>query len=210
MDSWRCGHRGIHQKIKGAKQRGKKKQQEKGLISKLAKEPWFVISGVPLVIHYSTSSSNQKSSPSLNRLGLYLSYCYFALSSFSFTVWRRGLLLWWWLGNQGASWLTVFDWWGWRKTKHSPVLLDPTRHTLTFRRLPTRSASLRTPTSSSLYTFSLLPLSEPAVVIPVLLPSRFNAATSSSCSPFVIFLLPQVLVVWPLLGSLATAVARQL
>lgn len=86
------------------------------------------------------------------------------------------------------------------------MLLDPTRHTLTFRCLPTRSASLRTPTSSSLCTFSLLPFSVPVVVIPVFLSSLFNSA-ASSCSPFIIFLLAQVLVVWPLLGSLATAVA---
>lgn len=94
------------------------------------------------------------------------------------------------------------------------------RHTLTFRRLPTRSASLRTPTSSSSYslcTFSLfplsasLPLSSSAVIVPALLSySSSSTAASPSPSPFVILLLAQVLVVWPLLGSLPAAVAGQL
>lgn len=96
-------------------------------------------------------------------------------------------------------------------TKHSPVLLCPKRHTLTFRRLPTRSASLRTPTSYSLCTFSLLPLSAslPPIVVPALFSSS-SAASSPSPRPFVILLFAQVLVVGPLLSSLAAAVARQL
>ena len=113
--------------------------------------------------------------------------------------------------------------------KHSQTqsftVQDPARHTLTFRCLPTRSASLRTPTTSSssysLCTFSLLPLSaslplssSAAIVVPALLSSSScssSSAASSPCpSPFIVLLLAQVFVVWPLLCPLAAAVAGQL